>query len=480
MTKNELMLWISQYSQKLNELTDQIWGHPELKYEEFFASRLLRDFLQEEGFLITNAPDGIETAFIASFGSGSPVIGLLGEYDALSGLSQTSGALTMQPDMSMADGHGCGHNLLGGASALAACAIRKYLVENKLPGKIIFYGCPAEEGGSGKAFLARAGVFDCLDAALSWHPSDYNAVTSGSSLANMQLLYEFTGVSSHAASAPYLGRSALDAVELMDIGANYLREHMIPEARIHYAITDTGGKMPGIVQAHASVLYMIRAPKLTDVTELAGRLSDIAAGAALMTGTSVQIHFIKSTSNLIPNHSLEKLLYQNMQLFPAPRADEKDLAYAAELSKTLDGSFVSLSELFPRAKNTQDTTYLKTHANELIHDSLLPYLPFDTAQSYSTDVGDVSWICPTAQIAATTWIANSMEHTWQVTTQGKTPLAHKGALYASQILAASAVDLFTKPEILTAAKAEHIAALNGKTYTSPLPRDADYRYQLQI
>lgn len=478
MTKQETITWLFRHTEELSSLSDKLWEHPEIKYEEFFAKDLLSGFLAQKGFSVTEKPAGIETAFTASFGSGHPIIGILGEYDALSGLSQQAGVCKPCPTPNSDNGHGCGHNLLGAASVLAACAIKKYLEENHLSGTVIFFGCPAEEGGSGKTFLAKSGVFDNLDAALTWHPADYNIVTSGSSLANVQIQFNFTGISAHAASAPHLGRSALDAVELMNVGANYLREHIIPEARLHYAITDTGGNMPGIVQSHAAVLYTIRAPKLTDVNQIAERLKKIAEGAALMTETTVIPHFVKATSNLIPNHTLEKLLYENMAFVPVPKADESEIGYGKELKKTMNPDFNSLQSVAERTSNAADAQTIRSHYGELFYDFLLPYIPFDNAQAYSTDVGDVSWICPTAQIAAATWVADSLEHTWQATAQGKSSFAHKGALYAAQVLSCTAIDLYTNPDICKMAKEELETQKNGVSYQSPLPENTDYRFQL--
>jgi aminobenzoyl-glutamate utilization protein B len=248
LNKKELFTWIDSKTDSILSISDAIWDHPELNYKEYFAKEQLCNVLKKEGFNVTDNLGGIPTAFKASYGTNRPVIGLLGEFDALADLSQKAGADIKERDPAMSHGHGCGHNLLGTGSLLAALLVKKYLEENRLPGTICYFGCPAEEGGSGKAFLAREGIFFHLDIALSWHPSDYNTVSSGSSLANIQILYQFTGISSHAASAPHLGRSALDAVELMNVGANFLREHVIPEARIHYAIINSGGNMPGIVQ----------------------------------------------------------------------------------------------------------------------------------------------------------------------------------------------------------------------------------------
>lgn len=383
MDKTELIRWMERNSAELYQNADEIWEHPETRFQEYFAVKRYSGYMQDKGFTVTERTGGLETAMTASFtrsaevGAKAPVIAILGEYDALQGMSQKANVLRREPEEETADGHGCGHNLLGAASAYAAWAVKHWMEENGIPGTIRFYGCPAEEGGGGKGILARANVFDDVDAALSWHPSDYHTVTSGSSLANTELLFTFTGKSAHAASAPYLGRSALDAVELMDVGANYLREHIIPEARLHYAILDTGGTMPGIVQPHAKVLYTVRAPKTEEVQSIVKRLEKIAEGAALMTETSVSCERVKETADLIPNHTLEEALYRNMQLCPIPRPEEAELLYAEELQKTMP-DFCSMDDIIKRCADPVERERLVLHRSDKIYSFLLPLLPFDT------------------------------------------------------------------------------------------------------
>ena len=275
---------IDQKKDVIDGVADYLWENPETAFTEFKSAAKLCQVLRAEGFQVEENLAGIATAFSGTFGSGKPVIGILGEFDALSGLGQVEGLAEPMPN-GQDCGHGCGHNLLGAGSLGAAIAIKHYLETTGREGTVIYYGCPGEEGGSGKAFMARDGVFDCLDAALSWHPDDVTRVKLKHSLANYQVLYKFDGKAAHAGAKPHLGRSALDAVELMDMGVNYMREHMIDGARIHYAIVDTGGFSPNVVQAHAEVLYLIRAPHNHQVKELYERVCDIAKGAALMTGT---------------------------------------------------------------------------------------------------------------------------------------------------------------------------------------------------
>ena len=315
-------------------LADTIWANPELSLKEFGSTASYCAALRELGFAVKEKLCGIDTAFCGSYGSGRPVIGILGEFDALSGLSQKAGSAQPEPLIPGGCGHGCGHNLLGAGSLAAAAAVKAYLEKTGRPGTVIFYGCPGEEGGSGKAFMAREGLWKQLDAALSWHPADVNQVRTGTNNSCIQVMYKFHGVSAHAAGDPYNGRSALDAVELMNIGVQFLREHMTEDCRIHYAITDAGGVSPNVVQAKADVLYMVRANKVSDSVKLQARVDDIARGAALMTGTSFQRVFIDGTAELLPNFTLEKALYDNFSEIGVPQYTGEELALASALKAT--------------------------------------------------------------------------------------------------------------------------------------------------
>ena len=289
---------IEQKREKFIALSDKIWDVPELYFEEHQSSAYLSEALEEEGFQVERGVAGLETAFVGSYGTGKPVVAILGEFDALAGLSQKKGLTHHDPVVDGGNGHGCGHNLLGTGAFAAAVAIKEYMESNQLKGTVRFYGCPAEESGSGKAFMARAGLFDDADVAFSWHPWDVPGLMDVRMLANYSARFKFKGKSAHAAAAPHLGRSALDAVELMNVGVNYLREHMVQDARIHYAVTDTGGASPNVVQANAEVVYLIRAPEKDEVKSLYKRVYDIARGAALMTGTTFEVEFEGTASNL--------------------------------------------------------------------------------------------------------------------------------------------------------------------------------------
>ena len=306
------------------DMSDQIWEFAEPRFQEYKSSALQQKIMAEQGFKVTTNLAGEETAFIAEWGSGKPVIALLGEFDALSGLSQEAGINHHSPVDPNGQGHGCGHNLLGAGTCSAAVAIKEYMAEKGVRGTIRYYGCPAEENAAGKAFLVRDGFFNDCDVALAYHPNSYNMVTPRSMLANFRVFYTFHGTSAHAASSPHLGRSALDAVEIMNVGVNYMREHMISEARVHYAVTDTGGTAPNVVQSHAEVLYAIRAPRVGQVKELHERINKIAHGAALITETSVESKLVACYADLIPNMVVGRQLDKYLREFvPIDYTDEE-------------------------------------------------------------------------------------------------------------------------------------------------------------
>lgn len=392
------------------------------------------------------------------------MIALLGEYDALSGLNQESGALQCRPsvDSPGLNGHGCGHHLLGAAAHLAALAVQQHPRQQGLPGRIRFYGCPAEEGGSGKTFMARAGAFDDLDAALTWHPASHSGVFDQSTLANIQTRFVFHGRAAHAANAPHLGRSALDAVELMNVGVNYLREHMPPDARVHYAITDSGGLSPNVVQARAEVLYLVRAARNHEAAELYARVQNVARGAALMTGCEVEIRFDKACSNLLLNHTPNQLLYEQMRQLGPLCVGEGERAQAGRHQATL-----SENDLTEASRSLGSALRGQVPA---LFDGAAEYDPARTGLLYgSTDLADVSWITPTAQCWVACYAFGTPFHSWQMVSQGKSTLAHAGLVRAAQALAATAIRLFEQPERLAAARQELEQRRGGKPYVCPIP-----------
>ncbi|MBE5868188.1 MAG: amidohydrolase [Lachnospiraceae bacterium] len=474
MNKQALCDLIDRKADFLNDLSDRIWDHPELAFGEHISAKILMGGLLQEGFRVEKNVAEIETAFLGRYGYGRPVIGILGEFDALTGLSQEAGCAEKRPLNEGGYGHGCGHNNLGVGSLAAAIAIKEYLQVTGKSGTVIYYGCPGEEGGSGKTFMAREGVFDELDCALCWHPSTVNSVISGSHLANYQILYSFQGVAAHAAGAPHLGRSALDAVELMNIGVNFLREHVVQEARMHYAIVDAGGKSPNVVQPKAQVLYLLRAPKTSQVQEIYERVNDIAKGAALMTGTQVEIQFIKACSNTVPNKALEKVMYKNMMEIPLPEYTDQDKVFAAAINDSVENKGRPFEGQRRVGASEEVMEELLAHVGKPIYDFVVPLIHGEQALGGSTDVGDVSWVCPTVQLNAATWAANTPGHSWQVVAQGKSALAHKSTLYAGKVLAGTAIDLLEEPELLCKAKEEHHKKLGG-SYICPIPKGVNPR-----
>ncbi len=438
-------------------IADAIWEKPELSLKERESAALYCARLRELGFTVTEKLGGVETAFCGSFGSGKPVIGILGEFDALSGLSQKAGAAAHEPLVPGGPGHGCGHNLLGAGSLAAAAAVKEYLERTGAPGTVIFFGCPGEEGGAGKAFLAREGLWKELDAALCWHPSDVNQTMTGTNNSSIQVLYRFSGVPAHAAGDPFNGRSALDAAELMNVGAQFLREHMTPDCRIHYAFTDAGGVSPNVVQAKASVLYMVRSRRVAEAVKLVARVDDLARGAALMTGTSFERVFIDGTAELLPNFTIEKALYENLCAVGVPAYTEEDRALAEALKASYPGRGLSgVNGMDSDPALAEAVKELSDNGQKAINDFIPPlYSGLDHSPG-STDVGDVSWLTPTSQLEAVCWPAGVPGHSWQIVACGKSGLAHKGMLLAAKVLAATALDLLTQPELLAAAKAEFL------------------------
>ncbi|HWL53745.1 MAG TPA: amidohydrolase [Chthoniobacteraceae bacterium] len=435
---------IEAKKERLLEASNRIWELAELRFEERRSAEVLIAVLEEEGFSVERGVAGLETAFIGSSGEGGPILAFLGEYDALPLLSQRLGVAREEPIEAGGNGHGCGHNLLGTGALAAAIATRDYLKENNLPGTVRYYGCPAEESGGGKVIMVAAGLFKDVDLALTWHPSDAHYVFSAPTLATQAVFFNFTGRSAHAAKNPHDGRSALDAVELTNVAANYLREHIPTDARLHYAITNTGGHAPNVVQAKASVRYQIRSPRAAQVAEVYRRLCNIARGAALMTETEVEIDEGVRYLDVVPNTTLEGVMQKNLEALGLPHYDEAERQFAREIRATLPGE---ISHRIPETKGRE------------VADQLPPYRPKMSIHLASTDVGDVSWVVPTAQYRSATWAIGTQPHTWQAVTQGATSFANKGMLHAGKVLAATAVELARCPEVIEKAKAELKAAV---------------------
>ncbi len=440
-------------------LSDRVWAMPEILYEEVRSSAEHAAMLEAEGYRVARGLAGIETAIMGEAGEGGPVIAFLGEYDALPGLSQEAGSLTHNPVVPEGPGHGCGHNLLGSGAMLAASAVKAYLEANKLPGRVRYYGCPAEEGGAGKTFMVRAGCFDDVDIAICWHPAAFPGVIEPDSLANTRIDFSFAGRGAHAAASPHLGRSALDAVELMNVGVNYLREHMPSDARVHYAIVDSGGIAPNIVQAHARVRYSVRAGTTPAMFELLARVRKIAEGAALMTETTVSETVLAGVSQLLANPPLERTMAIQLERLGPPIFDDSDRAFAAAIRRTV--SPADIASDYARHG-------LPLDREKVLADLVVP-LDAKTNMSGSTDVGDVSWVVPTVQAHGATYAIGTQLHTWQMTAQGKLPAAHKGMVHVAKAMAATAAEVLTKPKLLAAAKSEHARRIADTPYVCPIP-----------
>jgi aminobenzoyl-glutamate utilization protein B len=450
-------------------LSDRVWGMPELCYSELRSCAEHTAMLEAQGFRVTRDVAGIPTAVMGESGEDGPVIAILGEYDALPGLSQEAGVAEPRPLPGPGFGHGCGHNLLGSASLLAATAVKDYLAANGIKGRVRYYGCPAEEGGAAKGFMVRAGAFDDVDIAISWHPSSFSGVMEPMSLANTRIDFAFTGRASHAAAAPHLGRSALDAVELMNVGVNYMREHMPSDARVHYAMLDAGGIAPNVVQAFAKVRYLIRARNLPELNRLIGRVKKIAEGAALMTETSVKMQVVSAVSNLLANTPLEKALHDNLSRLGAPPFDEADRARAAEFQATLSDEDIEAS--YRRAG-------MPLREGITLCDTIVPLDAKTAPMMGSTDVGDVSWAVPTVQARGAVYAIGTPGHSWQLTAQGKMPAAHKGLVHVAKVMAGTALDVLHDEVLLARAKADHQARVAKTPYECPIPADVEPPIQM--
>ncbi|HWL24204.1 MAG TPA: M20 family metallopeptidase [Ureibacillus sp.] len=469
-TLDEVENTYSKHEQEMIDLADRIWDIPETRFKEFESVKILTTYFEKVGFEVETGIGGIKTAFVAKYGNEGPVIGILGEYDALPGLSQKAGSDVREALVDGGNGHGCGHNLLGTAGVGAVVLLKEKIDKGEIKGRIHYYGCPAEEGGSGKTFMVREGVFNDVDVALSWHPNSFTSVFNYSSLANYQVYFEFEGIASHAANSPHLGRSALDAVELMNVGVNYLREHIPTSARVHYAITNTGGKSPNVVQSQAEVLYLIRATTIKEVDEIYKRIVNIAEGAALMTETKVKVKFDKACSNYIPNDTINKIVYDKLQLVGLPTYTEEEMEYAKKMNKTISPSEFS-SALSEIKSMYEDSEVEELDKDEItFYPEVVPYQKSNHTMAGSTDVADVSWVVPTSQFFTTCFVLGTPLHTWQLVSQGKTGLAHKGMIYASKVIALTANELLQNPELIEQAKAELRKQTKGQ-YVNPIPKE---------
>jgi aminobenzoyl-glutamate utilization protein B len=456
--------WIDKNEKRVVEVSDELWEYAELGFIEHKSAKLLSDELERHGFRLERGVAGIRTAFVASWGSGKPIIGVMGEYDALMGVSQKK-TPRREPIVEGGNGHGCGHNIHGTSGITGAIAARYAMEKHGLDGTIRFFGTPAEESGSGKVWMVRAGVFDGVEAVLSHHPGAMNYGGIGSSLANNSVKFHFYGKTSHAAGSPEQGRSALDAVELMNIGVNYLREHVIQDARMHYVI-EAGGGQPNVVPDYARSWYLIRAPEREQVDSIYSRILKIAEGAILMTETRFEVEFLKAVYNKLPSKTLSNLVSSNMRLIGTPKWSKEEMAFAEELSQN-----VPPEQKRDSLRKSKRPGWEKLES--VIMDASIPDAWDEGEVGHgSTDVSDVSWRAPTMEFSTATWPLGIPGHSWMNVAASGTGIGHKSLIFASKIIAASVVDLLTKPELLKEAWEEQNRRSLGKIYKSPLPVDA--------
>lgn len=426
----------------------RIWEFAELGYKESRSSALLQEELKRNGFKVETGIGGAPTAFTATWGSGSPVIAIMGEFDALPGLSQDA-VPVRKPIANGAPGHGCGHNLFGVAAMMASISAKEHLESNKLPGTIRFYGTPAEEGGGGKIYMLRAGAFKDVDVVLTWHPADRNSAGMGSSLANISAKFRFYGKASHAASAPERGRSALDAVMLMAHGVDLMREHIPSATRLHYIVSN-GGAAPNVVPDYSEVFLYARHPSMPVLDGIWERVINCGKGAALSTDTKVEMELINSVYNVLPNEPLVRNLHKNLSYVGGYSYTPDELEFAKKLRESL-----------PEA-----TTELGSQ------EKVMPFQESTAGGSGSTDVGDVSWSLPTAQFVAATWVPGVAAHTWQAVACDGMSIGTKGMMIAGKTLALTAIDLFHDPKTVAAAKQDFAKRKGSIVYSSRVPEGA--------
>ena len=435
----------ASHEKEFENISDQIWDFAEYRFVEFKSAELQAKFFEDHGFKVTRKLGGIETAFKAEWGTEGPVIGFLGEYDALPGLSQKADCAQETPVTPGACGHGCGHHLLGTGCMEAVCALAEYLQKTGEKGRIVYFGCPAEESGAGKAFMVREGCFDGVDFCLAWHPYTFNGLMARS-LANARVIYKFTGRAAHAAAMPEKGRSALDSCEIMSVGVNYLREHVSTDVRMHYAYLDAGGTAPNVVQPHAAVLYALRAPGSDQVQEVYERVCDVARGAALICGTSVEEQVVSAYASTLLPAALRDVAFRCL------KEEASGVTYTPE-ELEYARKFVAVGSQ-PNAKDPIDT-----HVED----------PAEAKMGGSTDVGDVSWVVPTVGVYAVTYAAGTVMHGWTAVAQGRSSIAKKGMHTAARTMAAITLELLRKPELREQVKKDFETVKNGRIYKTLIP-----------
>ncbi|MFP3951384.1 MAG: M20 family metallopeptidase [Candidatus Bathyarchaeia archaeon] len=457
--------WVDENRERLAEISDEIWEYAELGYVEFKSSKLLAEELEDHGFQVEMGVAGIPTAFVATWGEGKPVIGVMGEYDALPGLSQKA-VPYKEPIERGEPGHGCGHNIHGTSGMGGAIALKYAMEETGIQGTVKFFGCPAEEMLSGKVWMVKEGVFEGVDACLSHHPGSMNVAGLKSSNANNAVKFHYHGKTAHAAGSPEQGRSSLDAVELMNTGVNFLREHIIDDARIHYVIEDGGGQ-PNVVPDYARSWYLIRAPERDQLEPIYERVLKIAEGAAMMTETELEVEFIKGIYNKVPSRTLSQAVTENMRLIGPPEYTEEEMQFAEEIAES-----ISMQDKRNSLRKSKRPGWEEL-MDILIDRSVPDAWDEGEVSPGSTDVSDVSWQAPTMEFGTSTYILGTPGHSWQNVALGGMSIGHKSLFFASKVIAATGIDLLTKPELIKEAWEELEERKAGREYESPIPEDLD-------
>ncbi|UCF61084.1 MAG: amidohydrolase [Anaerolineaceae bacterium] len=467
----QVIEWLDQNQSIFTEMADEIWRNPELAWKEFKSSHLQADYLENEGFSIAWNIGGQKTAFVAEWGEGKPILGFIGEYDALPGLSQKLQP-TKEPIHEDGPGHGCGHNLLGAGTVASAVAVQKWLKTNNKSGTVRYYGCPAEEKGSGKVFMARVGAFDDLDAALNFHPANMNTPSKGGAVGVNAIYFRFYGQTAHAGGSPHKGRSALDAVELMNVGVNYLREHVKDDVRMHYIITE-GGKAPNIVPEEAEVYYFLRAAKPDYLTEIVERVHKVAEGAALMTETTFETHFEEGCSALLSNHYLADMQYQAMELIGPIEFTQEEIDFAQTINDAFPGTnsdYIDDRIEYYKAP-PEIVAALDEYRDQPLVGRNFAALDEHIIATGSTDVGDLSQIVPVSLLRTTCFPTGVPGHSWgNVATSGMS-IGHKGMMHAAKIMAVAAVELYSDLTHLEKIQQEFKGQTGDKPYIPPIPDD---------
>lgn len=470
--KDEIISWIEEGRDEYIDASCHIWDYAETCFQERRSAQVLIALLEKNNFRIQRNAAGLETAFVAEFGAGEPVIGFLGEYDALPALSQKAGEVRHDPIREGDPGHGCCHHILGTGALAAAVALGRYLQKHGLKGTVRYYGCPAEEGGAGKIYMATAGLFDDAACAITWHPCDDNNVWSMNFMAIQNLRIRFYGVAAHSASQGHLGRNALEAAELTGVGSNYLRGHVERDVCINYAVTNAGGPAPNVIQDYAEMVYNIRAYTHKKAVAAAQWVEEIARGAAMMSRTRVEVLYEGGLSELVPNRTLERIAFEKFQQVGVTPYTQEDMDFCTEIHKTFpagaeDSTCNNLEYLY--GKVAQEL--IPQIRGKVINDVLYPYTEIPHAKYGSTDVCDVSWFTPTVQVTTACYAKDTPGHSWQQVAQGKRPLCFNGMMTAAKIMALTGAQLLENPQAIVDMRREFDEAMARRSYECPLTEE---------